>query len=230
MPTPEQLLRGLGEIAGSALLVSISWHLALTAALIAWFAGLRPSRRLVAAALSLPLVSVALLAFGFGNPFNAAVFSSLAFVLAILAWRAPAGAVEPGPRWARAIGCALLGFGWVYPHFLEQAGWTTYLYAAPLGTIPCPTLSVVIGAALVTGGCGARAWSTTLGVAGAAYALFGTLRLGVTIDVVLLVGAVALLGLRRSISSRASSHRDDTGRRSHFRIGAHAPKPSGSAE
>lgn len=44
---------------------------------------------------------------------------------------------------------ALVVFGWTYPHFVSTHSWIEYAYAAPLGLIPCPTLSVVIGFTLL---------------------------------------------------------------------------------
>jgi hypothetical protein len=43
----------------------------------------------------------------------------------------------------------LMVFGWTYPHFLERNPWTAYLYAAPMGLLPCPTLATVIGATVM---------------------------------------------------------------------------------
>ena len=66
------------------------------------------------------------------------------------------------------------------------------LYAAPLGLIPCPTLSALVGVALVVNGLGSRAWSLILSGSGVLYGVIGWFRLGVTIDGVLLVGAITL--------------------------------------
>ena len=57
----------------------------------------------------------------------------------------------------------------------------------------CPTLSIVIGLALITGGLDSRLWTSILTAAGLFYGLFGALRLGVTIDFVLLLGASVAL-------------------------------------
>jgi len=88
----------------------------------------------------------------------------------------------------------LIGFGWVYPHFLEVPT-LAYLVAAPVGVVPCPTLALVGGLALLFGGLQSRAVSGILGAASLFYALFGDLRLGVWMDLGLLVGAIALLVL-----------------------------------
>lgn len=67
------------------------------------------------------------------------------------------------------------------------------------GLVPCPTLSIVIGLALMVGGFGSTAWSLVLGATGIFYGALGAARLGVTIDWVLMAGAlmissVALIG------------------------------------
>jgi len=58
------------------------------------------------------------------------------------------------------------------------------------GSRPCPTLSIVIGLALVLGGLGSRAWSVVVGATGIFYGIFGAAHLGVRLDWVLLLGAL----------------------------------------
>jgi hypothetical protein len=84
-------------------------------------------------------------------------------------------------------------FGLVYPHFLGAASFLTYLYAAPVGIVPCPTLSVLVGFSIILGSMGSRSWGLLLGAAGIFYGAFGALRLGVTFDWALFLGAVVLL-------------------------------------
>jgi hypothetical protein len=193
MPSANDILLGLSRIASDVSEVAIGWHVALVAVAASMLAGFRPGNRVAAVALSAPLASVGVIALAFGNPFNGAVFTLLAVVLAGLASQAPRGAVTIRSGWSAVLGSVLIAFGAVYPHFLEGASWWEHLYAAPLGVIPCPTLSAVIGAALLAGGFGLRGWRLTLAGAGAFYAVFGALRLGVFIDGVLLCGAVGLL-------------------------------------
>ena len=87
----------------------------------------------------------------------------------------------------------MIAFAWIYPHFLEGLSPGTSLWAAPMGVIPCPTLSLVIGFALLFDGFGSRSWSLILAGVGLFYGLFGAARLGVVLDVVLVGGASALL-------------------------------------
>jgi hypothetical protein len=191
MPTRAEILAGLREIANRGADVAVAWHVVLAIALIALAAGWRPSRRAAGALLALPLLSVAGFATGFGNPFNGLLLAAGALAVFVLAGSGDRAAVARGPAWAWWTGAALIAYGWVYPHFLDAPA-VTYLYAAPLGLVPCPTLSVVIGLALLGGGLGMRAWTLTLAGLGLFYGVFGVLRLGVLLDVGLVAGAVAL--------------------------------------
>jgi hypothetical protein len=200
MPDRESILLGLSLIANRASAVAIFWHAVLAALAAAMWLGLRPSGRALALGVSAALGSVALCALLFANPFNALLLGASALTLALLAVRAQDnGAPAMGTRWTRVLGALLLAFGWVYPHFLEGPS-LAYLYAAPLGTLPCPTLSASVGMALLGSGLVGRAWSRLLAGVAAFYGLFGALRLGVTIDLVLLAGAVGVFA--QSVQAR----------------------------
>jgi hypothetical protein len=193
MPSREQILHELTGIASRYTGVAIAWHVMLGAILVAALLGWRPSGRVAATVMLALLVCVSVLGVVAGNRFNGAAFLALALALAVPGWRAGTAPVTPGERWAVAVGLALVAFGWIYPHFLEGSPALAYLYAAPTGLVPCPTLAVVTGASLVLGGLGSRGWMLSLAGAGLFYGLFGMLRLGVWLDVGLLVGAVALI-------------------------------------
>jgi hypothetical protein len=98
-----------------------------------------------------------------------------------------------------------VAFGSGYPHFLETNHWITYGYAAPLGVLPCPTLSAVIGATLLLGALGSAAWSISLGIGGLLYGAVGVFVLGVQLDYVLMAGALVLLGAVTSFNAPSSS-------------------------
>jgi hypothetical protein len=91
----------------------------------------------------------------------------------------------------------LIAFGWGYPHFLETDRWMMYAYGAPLGVLPCPTLSAVIGATLILGLLGSAMWSITLATTGLVYGAVGVFVLGVQLDYALLAGALVLVGALR---------------------------------
>jgi hypothetical protein len=192
MPSSQVILDGLRAIANTGQGLAVMWHVAFGAGLAALVLGWRPAKRLAGALFATPPASVSALAWLAGNPFNGTVFAILAVGLAGQGVRLPHGRVAVAVPWLVAAGGFLTAFGWIYPHFLEAQSLATYLYAAPLGLVPCPTLSALVGVALVIDGLGARWWSMTLAIGGAAYGLIGWLRLGVTIDVILLAGAVAL--------------------------------------
>lgn len=195
MPTRSEILASITQLANDAFLLAVFWHVAVAAALVALAAGWRPSRRTALRLLALPLVSVAVMAWVSGNPFNGTMFAVLVVGLDALARRLPATPVEHGPAWTAVVGGAMVAFGWVYPHFLEGRSPLAYLYGAPVGLLPCPSLALVMGLALLGDGLGSRAVPLVLGAFGALYAVVGVAWLGVGLDVALFVGAVALLAL-----------------------------------
>lgn len=210
MPDREQILAGLTRAAGDGLPWAIVWHLIVAMAIIAVAAGWRPSNRWAGVLLAAPLVSVSASSWAVHNPFNGSVFAALAIALMALATAfGDRFRVSSGARWTHVMGAGLVAFGWFYPHFLPSHSPIYYLFAAPLGLIPCPTLSMVVGVALLVRGIRNRAWSWTLAAAAAFYALFGLARLGVWIDVVLLAGAAALFAATAR-PARSDSDRSHT--------------------
>ena len=191
MPTPETILSWANTVANDWRWLAILWHLGLAAALV-WLVMARPSRRGIGAALALPVLSVAVVAWVSGNPFNGFTFTLLGvLLLRAAAHLAPISFVPSSPGWLLA-GAGLVAFGWVYPHFLAAKNWTDYVYASPFGLLPCPTLAVVIGITLACGGLSSAAWSMPLAAAGVVYGLIGVFMLHVDLDVWLLVGGLLL--------------------------------------
>jgi hypothetical protein len=193
VPSATRIHEDLTTIANDAAPLALVWHVLFAIAGLFLFAGWKPSRRMAAALLTLPLVSVGVLAWAFGNPFNGTIFLALALALLAAGARLDEASIRRGPPLAIRVGILMALFGWVYPHFLEAGSPLRYLYAAPTGIVPCPTLAIVIGLALIGDGIGMARWSVLLGTAGVFYALFGTFGLGVEIDLLLLVGAAALI-------------------------------------
>jgi hypothetical protein len=142
--------------------------------------------------LTLPLASVAIAAFALGNPFNGVLFAIGG--ITVLAFAAGSGAeqIGPGPLWARNAGLLMIAVAWVYPHFLTGSH-LAYLYAAPVGLVPCPTLAMAMGFVLLGAGSTARGWTLALAILGAFYGAFGVFRLGVPLDAVLIAGAITLI-------------------------------------
>jgi hypothetical protein len=194
MPSTREILAGLTAIANDAAVFAVVWHQLTAIMLVGIVGGWRPRRRVAIALLAAPLVSVAGFAIAYSNPFNAVVFGGAALVLLVIAARGDDQRVAPGPTWAIAAGAALIGFAWIYPHFLATSSWVVYLYASPMGLVPCPSLALAIGAALLAGGVDRRV-ALALAIVGLGYGLIGVARFGVTLDVGLLVGAAALLAL-----------------------------------
>ena len=193
MPSSEQILFGLKEIANNWRGVSIFWHFYFGIIMVLLLSGIRPSKQLAGLLLGLPILSVSAVAWMSVNPFNGLVFGIVGILLLIFSTRLTKEKVQFSPRWVLIPGAVIFAFGWIYPHFLDTLSFLPYLYAAPIGLIPCPTLSIVIGLALLLNGLGSRAISRILGITGLFYGITGVLQLGVAIDLVLVLGAVMIL-------------------------------------
>lgn len=195
MPAAGDILQDLGEIANAWTLLALLWHVYFAGLIGTIALGCRPSRRVIGALLIVPLVSVSVLAWRAGNPFNGTVFALAGAVLVLVVVRWPSTPVELRSKIWFSAGSAFVVFGWVYPHFLETGSLLPYLYAAPVGLIPCPTLSILSGLTLMLGGFNSTAWTSVLGIASLFYGIFGSVHLGVTIDWVLSLGALCLFAL-----------------------------------
>jgi hypothetical protein len=192
MPPSGEILSWATAVANEWRHLAIWWHAALAGLLAAVVLGWRPSNRLLGCLLLSPLLSVSAVAWASGNPFNGLAFAVLAAALAAVAVGLPIARVRIA-SWSRlAPGAGLVLFGWVYPHFVESQSWIAFGVAAPLGLIPCPTLSAIIGLTMTFDLLGSRPWSRILAAFGVAYGLIGLLVLGVWIDVFLLAGGVVL--------------------------------------
>jgi hypothetical protein len=193
MPSPDAVLTTLTATANDWRWLAVTWHVLLAAFLLILLGGWRPSIRRLAQLLIVPILSVSVTAWLSGNPFNGVVFAIVAAVLVTSAVRFSPMAVRIASSAEVALGAVIVVFGWTYPHFISTDSWTTYLYASPFGILPCPTLSLVIGATLIFPDLQSRSWATTLAVAGLLYGLIGVLRLGVALDWGLLVASATLV-------------------------------------
>lgn len=199
MPSAADLLAQLTAIARDGVLAAVAWHVAVATMLVTIALGWRPSRPFATRLMAGPLISVAGFAFAYGNPFNGVVFALASVTLLALAARARDVPVTRAPGWAIALGMASIAFAWTYPHFLEDRDAAVYLVAAPVGLLPCPTLALVIGGALLAGGL-ERPTTFFLAALGLAYAAVGVMRLGVVLDVGLAASALALLVRASTVS------------------------------
>lgn len=186
------ILNGLTSIANDWRWLAISWHFLLAALLLILLAGWRPSTRSLGRLLIVPLLSVSVVGWLSGNPFNGTTFAIFAATLVWAATRLSNDSVHLAGRVWVATGVALIMFGWTYPHFLRVDSWIPYLYAAPFGLLPCPTLSVAIGVTLLVRHLHSKPWSMVLAAAGLFYGAFGVFRLGVVLDWPLLFASAML--------------------------------------
>jgi len=194
MPSPSAILDGLTAISNHWRGVAVGWHVVAGACVIGIVFGWRPTERLLAVLITLPLVSVSVLAWSAGNAFNGVIFAALALALFRQVPRLRPHRIRFDSSWQMLPGATMTAFGWVYPHFLKTDSWAAYAYAAPLGLVPCATLSAAIGIAWMVAPLRSGAWAAMLASAGLLYGLLGVVYLNVIIDLVLLGGALALAG------------------------------------
>jgi hypothetical protein len=104
MPSATEILDGLSAIANQATGLAVPWHIVTAVALLALGCGWRPSQRTARLLAGTPLVSVAALAFAFGNLFNGWLFAVSALVLTALAMNRDRCPVSRGSAWTGRIG------------------------------------------------------------------------------------------------------------------------------
>lgn len=194
MPSSDDILAGLTRIANEWFAIAVVWHVALALAALALATGRwRPSARSAALAAAAPVASAALFAWLARNPFNGLVLGAGALALVVVAQRIDRSAsVRVAPPPLRFLGAGLIAFAWFYPHFLAGHPSWFYVFASPLGLVPCPSLSLAIGVGLCWNAFGSRAWGVTAGALGLLYGVVGVVRLAVWIDLALVVGAAVL--------------------------------------
>jgi len=192
MPSAADLLAQLTRAAHEALAVAALWHLLVGAVVVLFVLGWRPTQRLGLWLAAAPLGSVAIVSVWVGNPFNAATFAALATTLLLLARHAPLESLERSSTPVVAVGACMIAFGWFYPHFLDDSSLVTYAWGAPVGVVPCATLYVVLGFALLVRGFSHRTAAIVVAAAGLLYGTIGVVVLRVAIDVGLIFGALLL--------------------------------------
>lgn len=193
MPTTEQILSGLKLIVNTWWPLAVFWHIYFAAIIIALIFGVRFNKRLSSVFISFPILSVSFVAWISSNPFNGILYASIGILLIYFSVKLPHEKINIAPLWILIPGIIMFIFGWVYPHFLEYSSSFAYLYAAPTGLIPCPTLSIVIGLLLILNGLQSRAVMLLIGIVGLYYGITGVVQLGVLIDLVLLIGAAVVV-------------------------------------
>jgi hypothetical protein len=115
MPSAEQILNGLRDIASSWKAIAIAWHVYFGALVLDLASGIRPSRRAVGVLLALPLLSVATFAWLIPDPANGVIFTGVGIALPLVAPRLSRDRIRIAPRWSLIPGMLLLAAGWFYP-------------------------------------------------------------------------------------------------------------------
>ena len=185
------ILAAATAIANEWRVLAAAWHIAVAAlAVLVWWR--RVDGRAIAAVLALMPLSVAIMAAWSGNPFNTTMFVALGLVMLAFAGTEVSAQLRLAGARDVTAGAIMCAIGWAYPHFLDGPAWQ-YLYVAPLGLLPCPTLAFLMGVSLLADSFGSKPWAILLGSMGMLYGLIGVFVLRVTIDWWLIAGATALL-------------------------------------
>lgn len=188
----QEILNGLQRIANEYSTIAIIWHTVFYLIIIALLAKWHPSNRFLATLMCLPLLSVAILAYVSGNPFNGTIFSILSLLILYFGLKTSSQSIS-NSQWVFFItGIIMVVFGLIYPHFIDKS-LMKYLFSTPVGLIPCPTLSIIIGFVLIFNAFGSQAINLIFIVSGLFYGIVGVLKLGVYIDLFLIFGSLTLL-------------------------------------
>ncbi len=193
MPKTEEIINGLQTIVNDYSTFAIIWHALFYLILVALIFKWQPSNKLMGILICIPILSVAAFAWLTGNPFNGVLFSLMTILILIFALKASDEPVNVSQVPFMIIGILMIVFGLIYPHFINANSILKYLYASPVGLIPCPTLSILIGFLLLYNGLGSQSLTLTFIVFGLFYGLFGAFKLSVYLDIFLIFGSISLL-------------------------------------
>ena len=193
MPSAGEILKALTLLANKYMPAAILWHAVLLLfLLLLLFAKQKPSNHFAGYFLSLPLFSVSIFAWQTGNLFNGVLFSIAGFLLLFFTAKKKNEIITVNPNiWLRVTGMIIFLSGFFYPHFLQQDFWV-YLYAAPVGLVPCPTLLAITGLVLMFDTRQSKSWFAVMIFVDIFYGLFGVVKLNVNLDLILIAGAIAL--------------------------------------
>jgi hypothetical protein len=192
MPTSEEILSVLKQISNDLILLAIVFHILIFVIAIALIKGWRPTKYMAGLVLSIPLLSVSVIAWIYNNPFNGVLFGIFFILLFLFSLKLPKQPIGIATGSWKIPAVLLIAFGIFYPHFLD-AHPAMYLIAAPIGLIPCPTLSMVIGFTLLFRSFNSTRWAWALVTIGLFYGIFGAVKLHVYIDVILILGSLILM-------------------------------------
>jgi len=189
----QDIIDGLQIIVNEYTLFSTIWHIVFYVLIVALIAKWKPSNKLFAILTCLPALSVGVFAWLSRNPFNGSLFILLAILILIFGLKASSKPIHVSQLPFAVAGIGMIVFGLIYPHFIETKSVIEYLYASPIGLIPCPTLSILIGFLLLFNGFSSQSLTLTLIFFGLFYGIFGVLKLAVYLDLFLVFGTITLL-------------------------------------
>jgi hypothetical protein len=192
MPSADEILSALAMLSNKYTVVAILWHAIFVFLLLfSLFEKQKKPNQSASYILCLPLFSVSALAWLTGNLFNGMLFLLAAILLVALSIKERNAEVLVNSKWLKIIGVFVFLSGFFYPHFLYEGSWN-YLYAAPIGIVPCPTLLTVTGFVLMFDIKQSKYWFVVLILLDVFYGLFGVFKLEIFLDLLLIAATIAL--------------------------------------
>jgi len=194
MPSSDDILKSARFLANNYLYVAIVWHLLIYFFLfLCVFSRFQLSGSSLGSLVSLALLSVSFFAWQVNNPVNGTVFLSAGILLLFFSFKEKRGDLFYNPSFLlRATGIVVLFLGLIYPHFLGPQ-FLVYLYAAPIGILPCPTLLIATGLSMIFVSGRSRKRLIVLLMLDILYGLMGVFWLHVYLDIILLIASAGLL-------------------------------------
>lgn len=200
----EVILTYIQMVAGKYPVISILLHILILALIIALFLpGFKQKRIAFNGVLMVIFASVASVALINGNPFNGLFFSILTIFAVVELFRrrneitVPAlTSVDRSTAIRNLLCLAAVFVGILYPHFVNVSP-AMLLFFSPMGVIPCPTLTVILGLLNLYYPKINKGLYTVVTIAGMFYGLTGVFLLHVYIDIPLMI--LALYSLYRLV-------------------------------
>lgn len=182
------ILSYIGAVAGKYIWLNVTLHIVCYAAVALLFVpGFRYKKAVWNSLVTVLFSSVAAIALLNGNPFNFGIFAiAAAFAVFEIVKRRGAADLSFTSDTAHNIRTAIFLvvalFGLIYPHFVD-AHPALMPFVSPLGIIPCPTLTFVLGIANILYPRVNRALYTVLALLGVFYGITGLLLVNVYFDI-----------------------------------------------
>jgi hypothetical protein len=182
------ILNTISLAANTSLVLNLIIHMLILASILALFlvSNLKIQRYLYDGVLFILAASVAVISIIIGNPFNLIAFGILAIISVVELIQGKNEVARPKLNFNTIVSLIFIFIGFWYPEFVKT-DILSMLAISPVGTIPCPTLLVLLGMInLIVPQVNKVQFISTL-VLGIFYGLTGVFQLKVYLDIALIL-------------------------------------------